>query len=198
MGENKDLARFAPATTWGPGLFLAPLKVGRIKLWRGGKGQGGGGVHIYIYQGKEIIFLSIRHCRENQLVNSTNFLLDHVAYLHDARCLELTWDCSRPGDRAIRLKLVVDPDAELPSWNGKTLVISLSDVVAARFMGWGYTTGQDSIDNWSQGVSDFLERECKVLASKGIKIPLLRFTISFHSGSELEVICSEASALVAE
>jgi len=132
------------------------------------------------------------------MVNSTNSLLNYLAYLHDARCLELTWDCSRPDERAIRMKVVIDPEVELPCWNGKTLLINLSDVVAARFMGWGYTVGEDCIDNWRQGVSDFLERECKVLILKGITVPSLKFTISFRSGSELEVICSEASALVAD
>lgn len=132
------------------------------------------------------------------MVNPTKFLLDHVAYLHDAKCLEVTWDCSHPEERVIRMKVVVDPDAELPSWNGKTLLITLSDVVAARLMGWGYTIGDECIDNWRQGVSDFLERECKVLVSKEITIPSLKFTISFHSGSELEVICSEVSALVTD
>ena len=132
------------------------------------------------------------------MVNPTNFLLDHVAYLHDARCLEVTWDCSRRDQRAIRMRVVVDPDAELPSWNGKTLLINLSDVVAARFMGWGYTLGEECIDSWRQGVSDVLERECKVLISKEITVPSLKFTLSFRSGSELEVICSEASALVTD
>lgn len=132
------------------------------------------------------------------MVDPTGSLLENVAYLHDARCLEVTWDCSRPNERAIRMKVVVDPDAELPTWNGKTLLIILSDVVAARFMAWGYTIGDECIDNWRQGVSDFLERESKVLVSKEISIPSLKFTISFRSGSELEVICSEASALVTD
>jgi hypothetical protein len=135
---------------------------------------------------------------ERGMVNRKTSLLDHVAYLHDAKCLELTWDCSRPEERVIRMKVIVDPDAELPSWNGKTVLITLSDVVVARLMGWGYATGDECIDNWRQGVSDFLERECEVLVSKGITIPSLKFTIAFHSGSELEVICSEASALVTD
>jgi hypothetical protein len=132
------------------------------------------------------------------MVNPTNTLLDHVAYLHDATCIEVTWDCSRPEARAIRMKVVVHPNADLASWNGKTLLITLSDVVAARFTGWGYTIGEECIDNWKQGLSDSLKRECGVLLSKGIAIPSLSFIISFNSGSELEVICSEASAVVVD
>jgi hypothetical protein len=132
------------------------------------------------------------------MVNPTNTLLAQVAYLHDARCLEVIWDCSHPEQRAIRMKVVVDPDAELPSWNGKTLLITLTDVFAVRLTGWGYTIGEDCIDNWKQGLSDSLKRECEVLLSKGITIPPLSFIISFRSGSELEVICSEASVVVAD
>jgi len=94
------------------------------------------------------------------------------------------------------MKVIVDADAGLPSWDGKALLITLSDVVAARFAGWGYTTGDECIDNWKQVVSDSLERDCKVLLSKGITVPSLKFIVSFHSGSELEVVCSEMSALV--
>jgi hypothetical protein len=94
------------------------------------------------------------------------------------------------------MKVIVDVEAGLPFWDGKILLITLTDVVAARLMGWGYTTGDECIDSWKQGVSDFLERECAVLLSKGIAVPSLKYIVSFRSGSELEVICSEMSALV--
>jgi hypothetical protein len=95
------------------------------------------------------------------------------------------------------MKVVVDPDAELPSWNGKTLLITLSGVLAVRLAGWGII-GSECVDSWRQGVSDVLGQECEVLVAKKTAIPSLRFTISFSSGSALEVICSEASAIVAE
>ncbi len=95
------------------------------------------------------------------------------------------------------MKVVVDPDAELPSWNGKTLLITLSRVFAVRFTGRAII-GDECIDSWGPGDPDFLKRECGELLSRGITIPPLSFIISFPSGSELEVICSEASALVAD
>ena len=122
-------------------------------------------------------------------------LLEYVAYLHDARCLEVTWDSSRREERVIHMKVVVHPEAGLPCWNGKTLLINLSRVFAVRFTGWG-TIADECIDSWGAGVSDFLKREYDDLLSRGLTNPPLSFIISFSSGSELEVICSEASALV--
>lgn len=95
------------------------------------------------------------------------------------------------------MKVVVDPDAGLPSWNGRTLLITLSGVLAVRWICWAII-GDECVDSWRQGVSDFLERECELMISRGITIPSLKFTISFRSGSELEVICSDASALFAD
>jgi hypothetical protein len=95
------------------------------------------------------------------------------------------------------MKVVVHPDAELPSWNGKALLITLSRVFAVRFTGWGIIV-DECIDSWGPGDSDFLKRECGVLLSRGLTNPPLSFIISFCSGSELEVICSEASALVTD
>jgi len=132
------------------------------------------------------------------MVSNVEPIRNLVAYLHDARCLEITWDCMRPDVRLIRMKVIVDPEAGLPPWNGKTLLITLEDVVAARFTLWGYTIGEECINSWNEGVSESLERECSVLLIKGISVPALKFVISFRSGSELEVICSEAYASLVE
>jgi hypothetical protein len=132
------------------------------------------------------------------MVSNAEALLNVVAYLHDARCLQITWDCGNPDVRSIRMKVIVDAEAGIPSWDGKTLLITLEDVVAARLTGWGYTIGDECIDSWKQGISDSLERDCRILVTKGISLPTLKFVISFRSGSELEVICSGASAIVLE
>jgi hypothetical protein len=129
------------------------------------------------------------------MVNSLSFLLDHLAYLHDAKCLEITWDCSHPSHRMIRMLLVVSRDAELPAWNGQTLQITLSSVLATQSTFWS-TFGIETVDSWRPGISAFLEQQCLSLSSKGITIPPLKFTISFHSGSEIEVVCDNVNAVV--
>jgi hypothetical protein len=119
----------------------------------------------------------------------------NLAYLHDATCLEIAWNCTSPSGRILRLSAVVDVEAGFPLWDGKELIITLSDVVATRFTGWGFQTGKETIDAWRQGVSDSLEQECQSLQTSGILVPSLRFLVTFRSGSCLEVVCSAVSVV---
>jgi len=128
------------------------------------------------------------------MVRQSDSIPDNLVYLHDAKCSEITWDCSNPDCRSIRMIVIVDIDAGLPMWDGKQLQITLSDVLAIHFIGWGFVIGDEVIDDWRSGVSDFLEGECKSLHAKGIGVPSLRYTISFSSGSTLEVVCAEVFA----
>lgn len=123
----------------------------------------------------------------------TDFLA--LEYLHDAKCLEIAWDYTSPSGRILRLLVVANPEAGFPLWEGKELIITLSDVVATRFTGWGFQTEQETIDKWQPGVSGSLERECLSLHGSGIAIPSLRFLVTFHSGSFLEVVCSNVSVV---
>ena len=117
----------------------------------------------------------------------------NLAYLHDAKCLEIVWDCRHSSNRILRLLAVGDAEAGFPLWEGKELTITLSGAVATRFTGWGFQAGLETIDAWRQGVSDSLEHECRTALAAGCSVPPLRFSIVFHSGSCLEVVCSDVS-----
>ena len=65
-----------------------------------------------------------------------------LAYLHDAKVSEIAWDCTNPDCRTIRLAVTAHTDAGFPLWDGKNLRITLSDVVAAHFSGWGARNGR--------------------------------------------------------
>jgi hypothetical protein len=121
-----------------------------------------------------------------------------LAYLHDAICFQIVWDCTNPNSRKLRLKVKVHEDAGYAPWNGKELELTLSDALALEFEAWGFCVGFETIDSWREGVSDALRHECKGLESMGIRLPSNFFTIAFHSGSILEVICSEVSILGGE
>jgi len=124
----------------------------------------------------------------------TDFSL--LAYLHDARCNSLAWDCSDPSLRRVRLIAHVDDDAEYEPWNGRPIALTLSDVVMCRFVGWGCQIGDERIDSWRQGVSTEVESECRRLHDAGISIPPLMFTVCFGSGLTLELVCREVSVEV--
>src|SRR5437879_5746010 len=116
-----------------------------------------------------------------------------LAFLHDAKCTEIVWDCNNPDSRTLHIGAIADSEAGYPLWDGKALRITLGDIVAARLIAWGYTMGDESFDSWRVGVSDSFESECKALTVTGIAVPPVRLSISFRSGSTLEVACSGVS-----
>src|SRR5258708_2703911 len=76
--------------------------------------------------------------RRTRMVMQTNWILDHLVYLHDATCSEIIWDCSSPDSRRIQMSVIPHADAGLDIWDGKRLQIILSNVVAVQFKGWGF------------------------------------------------------------
>ena len=119
-----------------------------------------------------------------------------LAYLHDARCSVIAWDCSDPSLRRVRLFARADDDAGYEPWNGQAITIILSDVVMWRLFGVGFQIGDERIDSWRQGVSTDFESECSRLRNLGIGIPPLMFTIVLGSGSTIELVCQEVSVEV--
>src|SRR5262249_31353084 len=117
------------------------------------------------------------------MVNPTDSVLNHLAYLHDAKCSEIAWCCASQETRTLRTQVSADADSGLLLWDGKQRVIIFSDVVAVRFTGWGFVTGEENIDTWSQSVSESVDQECASLRARGISIPPLKFSITFRSGS---------------
>jgi hypothetical protein len=126
----------------------------------------------------------------------TNTAQYHLKYLHDAICHTLTWYSNKTEGRDIRLCLTISKDAGYPPWNGKEIVIELRDVIAARFTGWGYQIGKDILNCYQPGISSELEAECLNLTHLGITVPSQQFTLSFHTGTSLEVVCSEVVSSV--
>ena len=118
---------------------------------------------------------------------------DLLEYLHDAKCLDVVWDCSDPRERLIHVSVVVHHEAGYPQWDGKKLRITLSDVVIANSKCLGYRLGEETLDCWRVSSSDTFEQECIAMKASGIVVPTLRFLVSFHSGSLIELACSRVS-----
>ena len=116
-----------------------------------------------------------------------------LEYLHDAACNSFVWDCSDRSMRRIILSVRVDDEAGYEPWNGRVISLTLSDVVACRFFGWGGQIGQERIDAWREGISTEFQSECNRLRSSGLHIPPLAFTIILGSGSTIELVCREVS-----
>ena len=122
--------------------------------------------------------------------------LSLLAYLHDADCNSVCWDCFDHSARRITLLARVDDDIDYEPWKGRNISLIHSDVVACRFIGWGIQFGRERIDSYREGISPALTAECDRLRYSGIDIPPLSFTIIFGSGSTIELVCRELAVEV--
>jgi hypothetical protein len=119
-------------------------------------------------------------------------------YLHDAKVTAVTWDSSDPSKRQFILDLTCDPESGDELWQGKRLRVILSDVIAAFFQAWGHCAGDEYLSKLGNKISQEMQGKINELSHYGATIPEERFTISFSSGSEIEVVCESISVEVAE
>jgi hypothetical protein len=72
----------------------------------------------------------------------TDFSL--LAYLHDADCPGMRWDCLDEEGRALVFDLQVNPDSMFPDWDGKRMTLAFRNVVLCRFTGHGHSLAEKS------------------------------------------------------
>lgn len=114
-------------------------------------------------------------------------------HLHDAVCNSLIWDCSSPTNRRIILSVQIDSEVEYLPWKGLSLNFTFSDVVLVHFLGWGCQIGDEIIDSFKEGVTDYFKSECNRIQKSGIYIPPFFSTIVFASGSTVELVYDKVS-----
>ena len=117
----------------------------------------------------------------------TDFSL--LAYLHDAACRCIHWDCLDKDGRVLVLDLDVHPDTKFPDWDGRRMTLAFRNVALCRFNGWGHVAGGETIDRFDEKVSAEALSQCERLKASGLRVPRLNFSVSFISGSELELVC---------
>jgi hypothetical protein len=75
-------------------------------------------------------------------------------------------------------------------WEGKNVVLVAVDVAVSIYTTWG-VAAPETIDAIRPGVSTTIQESTVKARRMGARFPGLEFTISFHSGSVLEVICQD-------
>jgi len=75
-------------------------------------------------------------------------------------------------------------------WEGKNLVLAAIDVAVSKHVVCR-VAGPETIDALRPGISGDLRESTMAARQMGMRFPNLEFTICFHSGSSLEVICQE-------
>jgi hypothetical protein len=134
----------------------------------------------------DVSHLTILASGEQQMQPTTIKELD---CLHDSDLLGIMYDTSGDADWPIRLTILCPDDMGYAPWDGKLLVLSAIDVVRSKHVVCRIANSE-TIDHVLPRVSVDL-REGAVRARGPYAHFNFEFTISFISGSTLEVICQE-------
>jgi hypothetical protein len=116
--------------------------------------------------------------------------LTELEWIHDCTVLSVFYDTANDAGRSITLTMDCPSDLGYAAWEGRQLVLAAIDVAVAKHVLWGVAR-PETIDAVRAGVSTSVRESTEKWRRKGARFPNLEFTISFHSGSSLEVICRE-------
>jgi hypothetical protein len=117
--------------------------------------------------------------------------LKELEWLHDSIVFSVIYDASNSLGRMVKLAIRCPADLGFAPWEGKTLVLVATDVVVSKHVVWGWVTAPETIDAVRPGVTTAVRESTMEARRMGERLPNLEFTICFHSGSMLEVICRD-------
>jgi hypothetical protein len=115
--------------------------------------------------------------------------LKEIEWLHDCVLLGMSFDTSANGERLVTIRIRCPADLGYSLWDGKTLLLMATDVAFSRHVVWGYVAGPEVVDAIRPGVSDAVQESTIEARLRGAHFPKTEFTMTFVSGSVLEIIC---------
>ena len=121
--------------------------------------------------------------------------LKELEWIHDCVLTDVLYDASSESVRSIKLSMRCPTDLGYAPWDGKGLVLVAIDVAVSKHIVWG-VAGAETIDAVRPGISAAVRESTREARRMGVRLPSLEFTVSFHSGSELEVICDRLEVAV--
>jgi len=128
----------------------------------------------------------------------TEFDIEMAGYLHDAEIKDISLSIASDGIRTVTISMTCDSDCGYVPWNGQNLHIKFVDALVVNAEFFGYTSNPETLDSLMRQSSAKLDKIIKKLVDCGIGQPRLYFTLSFHSGSSLDIACNEVSLELVE
>ena len=116
--------------------------------------------------------------------------LKELEWIHDCALLGVLYDASSDAGRSIKLTMRCPTDLGFAPWEGKNLQLVAVDIALMKLIVCG-VAGPETIDAIRPGISKTVQESTMDARRMGVRFPRLEFTISFHSGSALEVICKD-------
>lgn len=121
--------------------------------------------------------------------------MEQLEYLHDAIVTEITYVYTN-SSKDIRIVAVCDDDSGHLIWSGKTVIVTLSNVLRASGVLLGHVAGPDTIQSFSEGASGDMTQAVEELCSIGIVAPKAFLRLTLHSGSQIEIAFDEIDVRV--
>lgn len=121
--------------------------------------------------------------------------LEQLEYLHDAIVKEIAFAYTN-SSKGLRISSICNGDCGYHDWNGKTVIVTLSQVTRASGVLLGHVAGRDMIQSFSEGASAEMKLNIDKLCSIGVVAPKVFLRLTLHSGSELEIACDEITVYV--
>ena len=122
--------------------------------------------------------------------------LKELEWIHDCLLLNALYDASSESGRSITLTMRCPTDLGYAPWAGRSLVLAAIDIAVSQHIVFGLA-GTETIDAIRPGVSTGLQESTREARRAGVRFPDVEFTISFHSGATLEVICRDLQVEIA-
>jgi hypothetical protein len=114
--------------------------------------------------------------------------LDELRWIHDCTLLKIVYDASSSDGRSVTMSILCPRDLGYEPWNGRHLTLVSTKLAMAKQLVW-CTAGVETIDAIRPGISRETRQSIEEAQKRGARFPELELTISFHSGSTLELIC---------
>lgn len=111
-------------------------------------------------------------------------------WLHDSTVTSIEYRVADNGDRNLELQMDCPSDCGYEPWEGKSLTLLVSDISLMLHTVFGMQTGEESINFVENSVSDLTRAKLRGFENRGLRIGPESYTIVFHSGSTIELICS--------
>jgi hypothetical protein len=120
--------------------------------------------------------------------------IKELDWLHDSDVLSISYDTAGESDWPIRLTLLCPADSGFAPWEGKHLTLVATDVVRSQHVVC-QVRGGETFDNVKRGVSASLRDGAMRGRPAGVTFNF-EVTITFISGSTLEIICQKLEIAV--
>lgn len=117
--------------------------------------------------------------------------LEQLKWIHDCTVIAVYWGILAHERGMLRLDIRCPNDLGYAPWESKTLSLKIVDAAVINWLGWYGSVGPETIDAIRGGITNTLRKQINTVAARGASFPAIEFSVSFHSGSLLEVVCRD-------